>query len=106
MNEEERANDRYKEAMSKLVKTDSRGRIDLGPEKAGREFSIREFKEWTQPVTDKAQDYIRSFGLDPLVILKDDAGPDGYFVKGDSGHYSWPEGFSWDEFLDIDSANY
>lgn len=63
-------------------------------------------------INDTAQDYMRSFGIDPRTVPRDSANPEGYgiYIYGQDGKPTykwgqrvieprpWPEGFNWDEF--------
>lgn len=69
------------------------------------------------PVAQKAQEYLRSFGLDPMLVLRDRANQHGFdyrILDGEgekvdnygvalSERRPWPEGFDWDEFVRLSS---
>lgn len=63
-------------------------------------------------INEAAQDYMRSFGIDPRTVPRDAANPEGYgvYIYEPDGKptykwgqrviepHPWPEGFDWSEF--------
>lgn len=111
----------------KLVKSDAKGRVPVGYKDA--QFKMHKLGAGTVvlelvqspmellrlPAPEPALEYLRSFGLDPLLVSSEDADDEGFslFEKGLEGKYvmeygrrkatrqPWPEGFDWPTFVQL-----